>query len=186
MPDSSTLRVELVDGGVTLLKGMLLADHGQIKSISGRLMTLTKMVPHGSNSTETYKLRSKLRLDTGDKNRRNTSIIIGPLSVSKWIQPVGLKSCRVLLDLSVISGNGGLILKLGFILGSLRSIDNKDWWCGRSGSRRSNGARRTRDLAGEHTLETETTHMDAHKGSEVGVVRAIKNHQAARDRDVAR
>src|SRR3954471_3768064 len=39
-PDSSGLCIELINGGVTLLKSMLLTNHRQIKGITGRLMTL--------------------------------------------------------------------------------------------------------------------------------------------------
>jgi hypothetical protein len=46
--------------------------------------------------------------------------------------------------------------------------------------------RRTGDLTGKHTPKTKTVHVDAHKGSEIRVIRAIKDHRAARNRKVAR
>src|SRR4051812_24967023 len=125
------------------------------------------MVPHGSSNTETHKLRSKLWLDTSGKNRRSTSIVIRPLRVSNVILAIDLKSVSVLFKTLIISGNGGIIGTLGCVLVSLRSIGSKDRWYRRSRSLRNSGARRTRDLAGEHTPKTKTTHVDAHKGSEV-------------------
>jgi hypothetical protein len=54
MPGSSTLGVELINSRLTLLKGMLLMNHKQIKSIPGWLIALTKMSPHVSNSRKTH------------------------------------------------------------------------------------------------------------------------------------
>jgi hypothetical protein len=50
-PDSRTLGVELINSRVTLLKSMLLANHRQVESITGRLIALAKANPHLRNST---------------------------------------------------------------------------------------------------------------------------------------
>jgi hypothetical protein len=86
---------------------MLPTNHRQIKSIPGRLVTLTEMSPHVRNSMKAHKIRSKLREKDGSENSSSMSIIIHPLSVSSQIQPVGLKSGRILMGLLVIRSNIG-------------------------------------------------------------------------------
>jgi hypothetical protein len=185
-PDSSTLSVELINSRITLLKSMLLANHRQVKSISRRLIALTKKSPLSSNSRKTHELSSILRQNTGSKNSSSTSILIYPLSVVSQIQPIGRKSVRILLDPPVILSQISIICTLGCILGLLSSIRGKGNGRRWKRRRRSSGARRTGDLARKHTPKTKTAHVDAHKGSEIRVIRAIKDHRAARNRKVAR
>jgi hypothetical protein len=162
---------------------MLLTNHKQIKSIPGWLIALTKMSPHVSNSRKTHKLEGKLWQNTRSENSCNTSILIHPLSVGYQIQPIGLKGIRVLLKLQIIGSNSTPISTLSCILVRLSSTITENR---RNRSHRRSGARRTGDLAGEHTPQTETAHMNAHKGGEISVICAIKNHRAARNRNKAR
>jgi hypothetical protein len=165
---------------------MLLANNRQVKSIPRRLIALAKKGPLSSNSGKTHELSSILRENTGSKNSSSTSILIYPLSVVSQIQPVGHKSVRILLNMSVILSQSSSISTLGCILGLLSSIRGKGNGRRWNRRRRSSGARRTRDLAGKHTPQTKTAHVDAHKGSEIRVIRAIKDHRAARNRNIAR
>ena len=71
---------------------MLLTDHRQVESITRGLIALTKMSPHLKDSTEAYKLRSKLRKKTGSENSHSTSVIITPFSVSIQIVTINIKS----------------------------------------------------------------------------------------------
>jgi hypothetical protein len=90
-PDSSTLSIELINSGITLLKSMLLTNHRQVKSISRRLIALTEMSPLSSNSRKTHKLRSILGQNAGSENSSSTSILIDPLSVGDSIQGDGIQ-----------------------------------------------------------------------------------------------
>src|SRR3954464_3387703 len=121
-PDSSTLSIELINSGITLLNSMLLANHGQVKSIPRCLVALTKMCPLSSNSRETHELSSILGQNTGGENSSSTSILINPLSVSGQSVSIGLEIRRVLLELQVISSDSTIISTLSSILGLLRSI----------------------------------------------------------------
>jgi hypothetical protein len=165
---------------------MLLADHRQVESIPRRLIALTKKSPLSSSGGKTHKLSSILRQNTGGENSSSTSILIYPLSVLGQIQPVSRNGSRVVLDLPVIISQSSVISTLGCILIRLSSIRGKGnrWRCNRH--RRSNGARRTGDLAREHTPKTKTAHVNTHEGSEIRIIRAIKDHRTARDRNIAR
>jgi hypothetical protein len=90
------------------------------------------------------------------------------------------------LDLPVILSQSSSISTLGCILGLLSSIGGKGNGHRWNRRRRSSGVRRTGDLARKHTPKTKTAHVDAHKGSEIRVIRAIKDHRAARNRNIAR
>jgi hypothetical protein len=164
---------------------MLLTNHRQIKSIPRRLVALTEMSPLSSNSRKTHELRSILGQNTGSENSSNTSILIHPLSVGGQIQPIGLEIIRVLFELQLIGSNRTIIGTLSSVLGLLRSTIAENNWRRWNRSHRRSRARRTGDLAGEHTPQTETAHVNAHKGGEIRVIHAIKNHRAARNRNIA-
>src|SRR3954462_12263282 len=124
-PDSSTLSIELINSGITLLKSMLLANHKQVKSIPRRLISLTKMCPLSGNSRETHELNSILGQNTGGENSSSTSILIDPQSVGSQSVAIGLEISRILLELQVIGSNSNIISALSSILGLLRSISSK-------------------------------------------------------------
>src|SRR3954470_18856630 len=94
-PNRSTLSIELINSRVILLKSMLLANHRQVKSISRRLIALTKKSPLSSSSGKTHELSSILRQNTGSENSSSTSILIYPLSVvSQILRSIGGKDNR--------------------------------------------------------------------------------------------
>src|SRR3954465_7209666 len=138
-PDSSTLSIELINSGITLLKSMLLVNHGQVKSIPRRLIALTKMCPLSGNSRETHELSNILGQNTGGENSSSTSILIDPLSAGSQSVTIGLEIRRVLLELQIISSNSTIISTLSSILGLLRSINAENNLCRQKRSHRSRG-----------------------------------------------
>src|SRR4051812_6045799 len=129
---------------------MLLANHGQAKSIPRRLIALMKMRPLSGNSRETHELSSILGQNTGGENNSSTSILIDPLSVGSQIVTIGLEISRVLLELQVISNNNTIIGTLSSILVLLRSISAEN------NRRRRKRSHRIRGHGGQETSPEST------------------------------
>jgi hypothetical protein len=74
-PNSRTLSIDVINGGMTLLKSSA-GEPQREQSVARGLITLMKVSPHLEGCRESHILRQ----ETGDENN-NISIIIKPLSV---------------------------------------------------------------------------------------------------------
>jgi hypothetical protein len=163
---------------------MLVTNHRQIESITRRLIALAKMSPHLADSIEANKLRCKLSKDTGSEKSRSFSIIITPLTINIRIITISGKRVRIIQYLLVISSSI-IISNPSCSPISLRSICSKNLWCWWGRSHRRNWTRWTQDIAAKNTPETNSTHVNTHKGNDLSIISSIKNNWTTKEYDIA-